>query len=179
LAPRDGTVGSILIAFGSDTGEATAIALEATRGLDLPVTAVLGDAAPAYERVAAAARDRAGVTLLSYADAMAELLLRHDLAIGAGGVSALERAYLGVPAVVWPIAENQREVVDGLVRAGAALAVPEPVTVGSARAALATLTASAPAVRALSEGALAMMAARDRSVEEMLAFVRASGAVRA
>jgi hypothetical protein len=79
---------------------------------------------------------------------------------------------------VWPIAANQREVIDGLVRAGAALALPEPVTVESVRSALAGLIASAPAVRALSAGAVTMMAERDRSVAEMLEFLRTPRTVR-
>ena len=178
LAPRTGEVNAIVIAFGSDTGDATEIALAATRTLDVRVTVVLSASAPGFERVAAAARERTNVTLLPYVDEMADLLMRHDLAIGAGGTSALERAYLGVPAVVWPIAENQREVIDGLERAGAALALPPPVTVETVRATLAALTANPAAIRAMSRGALAMMAGRDRNVAEMLAFVRAPQVVR-
>ena len=38
------------------------------------------------------------------------LLAQADLAIGAGGVSQLERLYLGLPSVAIPIAENQKTI---------------------------------------------------------------------
>jgi UDP-2,4-diacetamido-2,4,6-trideoxy-beta-L-altropyranose hydrolase len=179
LAPRDGRVRSILIAFGSDTGAATLAALEATRGLSAAVTVVLAPAAAEYGRVAAAVRERSGATLLPHVEQMAALMVRHDLAIGAGGTSAYERAYLGLPAVVWSIAANQNEVVEGLAHAGAAVAIGEPVTVAAVRAALAELCADPAAVRRLSAGALVMMAQRDRSVAELLTYLRAPRPVRA
>jgi UDP-2,4-diacetamido-2,4,6-trideoxy-beta-L-altropyranose hydrolase len=179
LAPRDGSVRSILIAFGSDDGAATLAALEATRDLGAGVTVVLASSAPAFEGVAAAARARSEVTLIPHVEQMAALMAGHDLAIGAGGTSSYERAYLGLPAVVWAIAENQREVVAGLVRAGAAVTVGEPVTAESVRGTLAALCADPAAVRRLSAGALAMMAQRDRSVAELHAYLRAPRMVRA
>ncbi len=179
VPPRDGRVRNILIAFGSDTGAATFVALEATRRLNVGVTVVLAAAAEDYERVALAARARPEVTLIPYVEQMAELMAQHDLAVGAGGTSAYERAYLGMPAVVWAIAANQREVVDGLARAGAALAIAEPVTVESVRTALETLCADPAAVRRLSAGALAVMAERDRCVAELLGYLGAPATVRA
>jgi len=179
LPERDGRVRSVLIAFGSDDGAGTLAALEATRGLAAEVTVVLAPAAAAYERVAAAVRERPETTLIPHVDEMAALMVRHDLAIGAGGTSAYERAYLGLPAVVWAIAENQREMVEGFARAGAAVAIGEPVTVESVRTALAALCADPAAVRRLSAGGIAMMAQRDRSVAELHAFLRAPRTVRA
>lgn len=179
LAARDGRVRSILIAFGSDDGAATLAALEATRELTADVTVVLAPAAALYERVAAAVRERSDATLLPHVEQMAALMARHDLAIGAGGTSAYERAYLGLPAVVWSIAENQREMVEGFARARAAVSIAQPVTVAAVRAELAALCADPAAVQRLSAGALAMMAQRDRSVAELHAYLRAPRAVRA
>jgi 3-deoxy-D-manno-octulosonic-acid transferase len=84
-----------------------------------------------------------------------------------------------LPAIVWAIAENQRDVVEGLARAGAAVAIGEPVTVAAVRAVVAALCADPAAVRRLSAGALEMMARRDRSVAELLAYLRSPAAVRA
>ncbi len=44
------------------------------------------------------------------------LLARADLAIGAGGVSQLERCYVQLPSIVIPAADNQRELVEKFVR---------------------------------------------------------------
>jgi RimJ/RimL family protein N-acetyltransferase len=44
-----------------------------------------------------------------------------DLAIGAGGVSALERCCIGLPSLIILVAENQRAGADELERAGAAV----------------------------------------------------------
>jgi UDP-2,4-diacetamido-2,4,6-trideoxy-beta-L-altropyranose hydrolase len=179
LEPRDGRVRSILIAFGSDDGNATLAAFEATRDLAQRVTIVLAASAPEYERVAAAVRERREATLLPHVEQMAALMIAHDLAIGAGGTSAFERAYLGLPAIVWAIAANQNEIVAALARDGAAVAIEEPVTVEAIRAALASLCADPAAVCRLSAGALAVMAQRDRCVAELSAFLRAERTARA
>ena len=52
-------------------------------------------------------------------DDMAGLISQADMAIGAGGVSALERCCLGVPSVTITIADNQLKLADELARAGA------------------------------------------------------------
>ena len=43
-----------------------------------------------------------------------------DFAVGAGGVSALERFVIGLPSVIIPLAINQRGIADGLCSFGAA-----------------------------------------------------------
>ena len=43
-----------------------------------------------------------------------ELLVEADLAIGAGGSSSWERCYIGLPAVIYCLAENQKEICVGL-----------------------------------------------------------------
>jgi UDP-2,4-diacetamido-2,4,6-trideoxy-beta-L-altropyranose hydrolase len=55
------------------------------------------------------------------AGAMADLLARADLTIGAGGTSVYERCCLGVPALLIALADNQRDNIDGIVRVGAGL----------------------------------------------------------
>lgn len=41
---------------------------------------------------------------------MAELMAQADLSLGAGGTTTWERCFLGLPAIVTAIAENQLEV---------------------------------------------------------------------
>jgi spore coat polysaccharide biosynthesis predicted glycosyltransferase SpsG len=50
---------------------------------------------------------------------MAELIRDADVAIGAGGMSALERCCLGLPSIVLCIAENQRANASALEKSGA------------------------------------------------------------
>lgn len=51
---------------------------------------------------------------------VATLLAQSDLAIGAGGVSALERCCIGLPSVILVLAENQRDSAAFVSEAGAA-----------------------------------------------------------
>jgi UDP-2,4-diacetamido-2,4,6-trideoxy-beta-L-altropyranose hydrolase len=52
---------------------------------------------------------------------MGELMLEADLCIGAAGSTSWERCTLGLPAIVFCIADNQRSVVDALSKSGVAL----------------------------------------------------------
>jgi len=55
---------------------------------------------------------------------MAQLMHDADLAIGAGGVSALERACMGLPGIMFILASNQHDNTRGLQEAGAVLSTP-------------------------------------------------------
>jgi spore coat polysaccharide biosynthesis predicted glycosyltransferase SpsG len=50
---------------------------------------------------------------------MAELIVQNDLAIGAAGGSAWERCCLGLPSLVFVIADNQKAGAAALEKAGA------------------------------------------------------------
>lgn len=118
----------ILVALGlTDVGAVTARVVEAL----LPVAAsiridvVTSGAAPSLARLRTCAAHNAGLAL--HLDAtgsqMAALMGMADVAVGAGGVTSLERLCLGVPSIVLAVAENQRGQAAALVRLGAALAV--------------------------------------------------------
>lgn len=71
------------------------------------------------------------------------LMAACDLAIGAGGHSSWERCCLGMPSLVVEIADNQRDVIGGLLSSGAVLSVgqgpvPDPASVAAAVSSLAT-----------------------------------------
>lgn len=54
---------------------------------------------------------------------MAQFMSEHQLAIGAPGGSTWERACLGIPSVIIPIADNQKDICQQLVSKNAALKV--------------------------------------------------------
>ena len=59
------------------------------------------------------------LTLHEFVEDMAALMSRCDIAIGAPGTTSWERACLGLPAVLIPIADNQQDNAEALYKAGA------------------------------------------------------------
>lgn len=122
--PRD--YRRMLINFGgTDPDDATGTVLTALSEMRLPddlhIDVVLGHGA--RHAVSVTAR----ISALSdhfqlHLDTpdMVSLLAAADIAIGAGGVSALERCCLGLPSILIVIADNQRLVAASLAQAGAA-----------------------------------------------------------
>jgi UDP-2,4-diacetamido-2,4,6-trideoxy-beta-L-altropyranose hydrolase len=123
LARRNGgPVERILVSFGQiDELNATSRALAALTkaGFSGDIDVVLGHAAPHLRAVKAEAWSQTRVHVDT--GDMAALMTKADLAIGAGGVSALERCCLGLPSVLLTVAENQRRIVAMLKEAGAAI----------------------------------------------------------
>jgi UDP-2,4-diacetamido-2,4,6-trideoxy-beta-L-altropyranose hydrolase len=119
----------VLVSFGwTDPVGATALAVDALirARLGVHVDVVLGADSPSLDRV----RDLMSTLLpraqlLTAVDDMAGLLRDADLAIGAGGVSALERCCVGVPSIIVPIADNQRGNAAVLAQRAAALVLPD------------------------------------------------------
>lgn len=114
---------SILLAFGaSDPSDTTSLALQAVlrSGLDVQVDGVIGSAdTRGAELKRMAAPLGAAFRLHQGTSRMAELAAAADLAIGAGGVSALERCCLGLPSLIIQTADNQRMMASSLATAGA------------------------------------------------------------
>lgn len=124
LAARQKTrpVQSIAISFGaSDSPNATELALHATRQA-LPAATIdvlISKTNVHAARVAEAAKAldaRLHVDDPNYPAILSET----DIAIGGGGVSALERACLGLPSIVVALAPNQMPIATSLARAGCA-----------------------------------------------------------
>ena len=122
---RDGSLRRILVFFGGvDADNASLLALEGIEvaGLsDIAVDVVVGGANPHSATLADFAAARPWVTLLPPQPTLAPLMAAADLAIGAGGVTAIERAVVGLPSLLLAIAENQVAPARGLARAGGAL----------------------------------------------------------
>jgi UDP-2,4-diacetamido-2,4,6-trideoxy-beta-L-altropyranose hydrolase len=116
------TAERVLISFGqvdAPNATQTALAALASAGFEGDVDVVLGHAAPHLDEVRAAAGGRTQVHI-DVSD-MPSLMAEADLAIGAGGVTALERCCLGLPSILVTIADNQCRIVAMLAEAGAAI----------------------------------------------------------
>ncbi len=128
-ACRDGDVRRVFVCFGStDPAGATVRALAALQHADLGVAidVVIGGLNPHRQLVQSAAnRLSPPATVHVDVEDMASLISRADLAIGAGGVGALERCCLGVPSILVVLAENQRVNASAICCAGAALIVED------------------------------------------------------
>jgi UDP-2,4-diacetamido-2,4,6-trideoxy-beta-L-altropyranose hydrolase len=123
---QSGPVRRILVSMGTtDPANATMVALEALSiaKLGAEIDVVLGAAAPHRAEILRRLPENARLSL-DVAD-MADRIAAADIAIGAGGVSALERCCLGLPTVTIVIADNQRGATVGISHAGAALVLSE------------------------------------------------------
>jgi UDP-2,4-diacetamido-2,4,6-trideoxy-beta-L-altropyranose hydrolase len=111
--PREGVVQRVLVSFGGvDSANFTATAIEAVatmKGLQIDV--VIGAQHPDRGRIesACAAMDFACHV---QTERIAELMASADLAIGGGGSSTWERCSVGLPALTYAIAANQRQLVE-------------------------------------------------------------------
>jgi UDP-2,4-diacetamido-2,4,6-trideoxy-beta-L-altropyranose hydrolase len=115
----------MFVSFGTtDTANATGVALDAIEAAQLgaAIDVVIGSAAPHLgilrKKVAALG---GGASLHADVDDVAGLMCRADLALGAGGVGALERCALGLPSAILTVAENQHGNARALAALGAAL----------------------------------------------------------
>lgn len=109
---------NILVSLGgSDADNVTLRVVRALAGVTAQaVRVVLGGSHPDPASVEEAA-GVAGFEVLREVESMPALLEWADLVIGAGGTSALEYAYAGLPSILLALADNQVPVVESLARA--------------------------------------------------------------
>ncbi|PKH05283.1 UDP-2,4-diacetamido-2,4,6-trideoxy-beta-L-altropyranose hydrolase [Moritella sp. Urea-trap-13] len=110
---------------GSDQPNATLSVLTALAKmptLSRPlVTVLLGPRAPHYQQVKAFCLQHDDwITHLDFVDDMAELMSQQQVAIGAPGTTSWERACLGLPSIIVPLADNQQTISRNLVAVDAA-----------------------------------------------------------
>jgi UDP-2,4-diacetamido-2,4,6-trideoxy-beta-L-altropyranose hydrolase len=109
LSQRGGPARRALIAFGlTDVGGITETAVDILlpRAGQVRLDVVAGSGATSLPRLRALARAGAIDLHIDVRD-MAALSAQADVAVGAGGGSVWERAVLGLPSVVVPLADNQ------------------------------------------------------------------------
>lgn len=109
---------------GSDQPNATLSVLTALAKmptLSRPlVTVLLGPRAPHYQQVKAFCLQQDDwITHLDFVDDMAELMSQQQVAIGAPGTTSWERACLGIPSIIVPLADNQQTISRNLVAVNA------------------------------------------------------------
>ncbi len=117
-------VRSIVVSLGGgDCAEPLARIVSQLRAMttDEAVTVVASARTAQDARLRARCDALPGCTLRSDVEDMAALLADADLAVGAGGVSSLERCCLGVPSAVVSIADNQVGPSAELARRGCQL----------------------------------------------------------
>ena len=108
---RDGRIKNILVFFGgSDLTNETMKTLRALEMLnieDITVNVVVGGSNQYKEEVKEFCQRYQWMNYYCQINNMAEMMNQADLAIGAGGTTTWERCFLGLPAIVIAVAENQ------------------------------------------------------------------------
>ena len=175
LVPARTELRRVLVFFGGvDAANLTGKALEALMDPELAhlaVDVVLGLQSPHRHSVQELVSRRPYTTLHDPLPTLAGLIVRADLAIGAGGATTWERACLGLPSLVVAIAANQWPFTEALDQAGHLQLIASSATVNAGairQALLAALQQPLPLAsgRSLSDGwgaarmAAAMLGAR-------------------
>jgi len=85
------------------------------------VTVLLSPRAPHYDSVVSFCKNNYLITHIDFSENVAKLMLEHDIAVGAPGSTSWERACLGLPSIIIPIADNQIDIAENIANAGAAI----------------------------------------------------------
>lgn len=126
LAKRDTCekVKTLLVTMGgTDPDNVTGLVLKGLESVKwsepIFINVVLGGKAPNLDHVCRQAdQSLLEISVLSDVTDMAELMVKADLAIGAGGTTTWEQCCLGVPLIVIVTASNQEKVASSLEAAG-------------------------------------------------------------
>lgn len=120
--PRMGPIHRILVFVGgTDNYNLTGRAISAFLSLkrpDISLDVVINPASRHAMEIHEQARTHVGITLYETLPSLAPLMLKADLAIGAGGATSWERCCLGLPSIVVTLAENQTPIAAELNRQG-------------------------------------------------------------
>jgi UDP-2,4-diacetamido-2,4,6-trideoxy-beta-L-altropyranose hydrolase len=127
---RDGRdpTGRILICFGGgDALDFTSAAVRAVEPL-LPmlkqVDVIVGPSNPNLEKLSAYVCPNPKLNLVTGTSDLSPYMLAADLVVGAGGSMCWERFCLGAPTLAFGVAENQRLLLEPLIRDAYLLGVP-------------------------------------------------------
>lgn len=117
-------IARLLVFFGGmDSANYAGVALEAlnnTKFSHLEVDVVVGAASPHLAELEDIVLHRSNIKLHVGLPSLAGLMSQADLALGAAGTASWERACLGLPSIVIPVAENQKQGAFALQAAGVA-----------------------------------------------------------
>ncbi|WP_448546855.1 UDP-2,4-diacetamido-2,4,6-trideoxy-beta-L-altropyranose hydrolase [Thalassotalea fusca] len=115
------TKSALIMMGGTDPDDYSGKVLDVALRLDIfdKITIVLGLNAPHLDKIQQQANLYDHVTLRTGVDDVADMLIEHDLCFGAAGTSAWERCALGLPSMLFVLADNQEKVARELASAGA------------------------------------------------------------
>lgn len=145
---RGEAVGRILVFFGGvDSSDETSKAIDALVAMqrpDIEVDVVVGGGNPNRDRIESLCARHPQIRFHCQTSRMASLMARADLAIGAGGTTTWERAFMGLPSLVVSVAENQVRTAKDLHDYGAHvyLGRSEDVDASSMKSALEAIISS-------------------------------------
>ncbi|KAB0287453.1 UDP-2,4-diacetamido-2,4,6-trideoxy-beta-L-altropyranose hydrolase [Vibrio fortis] len=108
----------ILISMGGvDLPNATFQVLESLERENVcaQITVLMSSRSPHYDQVSDWCKTKDNIKHIDFTNDMAQMMLDHDIAIGAPGSTSWERACLGLPSIVVPLADNQKEICHQLV----------------------------------------------------------------
>lgn len=116
----------VLVTLGG--GDPDNVTLKVIRALQqievegLEAVALVGGSNPHYEELQSAVQgSQLLIRLETNVTNMSELMAWADVAVSAGGSTCWELAFMGMPTVAVVLAENQRDIAEGLKEAGVAL----------------------------------------------------------
>ncbi|PJZ02007.1 UDP-2,4-diacetamido-2,4,6-trideoxy-beta-L-altropyranose hydrolase [Bacillus vallismortis] len=119
----DGSIRKILVFFGgTDPSNETKKAMKAFQQLpshDIELDIVIGSTNVHKNEIESICNKHVFFNFHCQVNHIAELMYNADLAIGAGGTAAWERCFLGLPAIVITVAENQELIAQTLDQIGA------------------------------------------------------------
>lgn len=123
IRPRNGAIERVLLFFGgSDPTDETVKTLTALSQLDnkdVGLEIVVGSSNPNISEIEKFCARLPNTRLHRQINYMASLMIRSDLAIGAGGTTTWERCYLGLPSLTVITAQNQAETTTEVAQFGA------------------------------------------------------------
>lgn len=116
----------LLTMGGVDSPNATLQVLKALSNRTAPIqtTVLLNEKAPHFESVSSfCTQHRDWIKHIPFCEEMAPLMLEHTIAIGAPGSTSWERACIGLPCIMIPLADNQMQICQNLVKEEAAMSL--------------------------------------------------------
>jgi UDP-2,4-diacetamido-2,4,6-trideoxy-beta-L-altropyranose hydrolase len=128
LPEHDGEINRVLVYFGAsddrNLSSVVSIALKRPDLSDLLVDLVLGVNSSPSRALIQSLEGRGRVRFHQSLPTLAGLMARADLMIGAAGGTTWERAALGLPGLVGALTENQRRLIDPMLKLGATFFMP-------------------------------------------------------
>ncbi|WP_261903489.1 UDP-2,4-diacetamido-2,4,6-trideoxy-beta-L-altropyranose hydrolase [Vibrio fortis] len=111
----------ILVSMGGiDAPNATLAVLAQLSTLEnIEVTVLLSPRSPHYISVKSYCQTKPNIKHIDFVSNMAHEMVNHDISIGAPGTTSWERACLGLPSIIIPLADNQVDNCVALVKASA------------------------------------------------------------